>query len=217
MATKKKAGKKAKGQEREQVAAAVGQRLMAQFKDELSIIKNPGNTKQNIWSTLSEIQQAEILDRFGRRIEHELRIGYDAILANGFPAVTATLAKVAFGTKGIQGNLEISRASAHRHELADFSGKQVLVILTDELDEYLESMKEVKPDRDQGELGLESPPDDQAEEDPRTMEELQKHADDLAKQLGEDDIEWADRSREALLDYIGWAEQQLAEKAEAQG
>lgn len=209
MATKKKGPNKAK-QPTDPIlpALAVGEKLLAGFREELTNIKNPGNPKQNIWGILSEVQQDEILDRTSRRISHHFRLAFEAILAADVPAVHATLAAVTFGAKGIRGSLEIPAGSAHRHALADFSGKQVLVILTDELDEYLESMSSVKPDKDQAELALA----EQAEEDPRTVENLLEDAKTFAEELGETDIDWSEKGRDGLLDYVKWAEGEIEKR-----
>lgn len=216
MPTKKKASKAKQPTDPILPGLAVGERLLAGFKEELTTLKNPGNSKQNIWETLSEVQQDEILDRFGRRISHHFRLAFEVILAGGVPAVQSTLSPVTFGSKGIKGSLEIPAGSGHRHELADFSGKQVLVILTDELDEYLESMSAVKPDKDQAELPL---ADNDAEKDSRTVDELRGSACTLARDIGELSVaedmgdnphQW---TRERLVDYIEFA----SEKAEANG
>ncbi len=209
MPTKKKASRAKQPTDPVLPGLAVGEKLLAGFKEELTTLKNPGNSKQNIWETLSELQQDEILDRFGRRIAHHFRLAFDAILAGGVPAVQSHLASVTFGTKGIKASLEIAGGSGHRHELADFSGKQVLVILTDELDEYLESMSAIKPDKDQAELPLDQ--GDADEEDPRTMEELVAAANSAAATLEEDlgDKPPEDWDRRHLIDYVTWAEKEI--------
>lgn len=215
MATKKK-GKKnaAKPVDISKFAEDIGARMVRQFRDELNMIKNPANAKQSLWGILSEIQQGEILDRYKQRVTHELTHGYTDILAAGFPAVHATLAKVAFGSKAIQGSLDIPFGSSHRHELADFSGKQVLVVMADDLEAYLASMDKVKPDSDQNELPLGDHGESETlKSDPRTMAELQEAAGTLAEEIGEPDVpglvgKW---TREHLLDYIGYAEGKKAE------
>ena len=201
MTTKKKAANKAT--DPIAPALAVGEQLLAGFRQELTDLKNPGNAKQNVWQMLSEAKQDELLDRFGRRIGHHFRIAFEAILAGGVPAVHAKLAKVAFSDKKILGGLEIPRNSEHRHELSDFAGAQVLVILTEKLDEYLDSMAAVKPDKDQAELEL----DEGVDDDPRTLEELRVVAAGMATELGEEDVadlipEW---DREKVLEYMEFA------------
>ncbi len=209
--------KKAKSTDRMAPAMAVGEQLLAGFKEELTTLKNPGNAKQNIWGTLSEIQQDEVLDRFSKRIKHHFRRAFDAILEADVPAVHCTLASVSFGAKGIKGSLEISAGSAHRHELADFSGKRVLVILTDDLDEYLESMGMVKADKDQGELGLDGAgpagSKNKGKFTTMTMGQLKAMACDLAEQIEEPDAveEVESWGREHLMDYIEFAEDKIAQ------
>lgn len=213
MATKKKKpAKPGKATDPMTPAMAACEQLLLGFKEELTTLKNPGNKKQNIWGTLSEIQQDELLDRFSRRIRHHFSMAFDAILANDLPAVHATLAGINLTDKGVRATLEISGASAHLHEFVDFRGKEILAILTPDNAEYLDSMSNIKPDKDQAELGLETKVDD-PDDDPRPTSELVNAANSLALKLEENDVpdETESWDRSHLLDYITWAESKLAE------
>lgn len=195
-------------------ALRVGELLLAGFREELTSIKHPTIPKQNIWGTMPEVMQREALDRFGRKIRHHFTQAFHAILTNDIPAITCTLAAVTFGSKGIKGTLEINRSSAHRHELSDFSGRQVIVILPEDLDAYLESMSSVKAAKDQTELALvpagaeEKDPLDEGKFTTMTKETLQALASDLAEKIDEPDAVEAveDWDRKHLIDYIEFAE-----------
>jgi len=213
MATKKKETKKAT--DALAPGLAIGRELLEGFKQELADIKNPSNDRQNIWQTLSEAKQDEILDRYGRRIEAVLRGGYEAILTQNVEAAFAQLKKVVFNDAGIQALLDIPKNSSRRHALADFQGQQVLVVLTQDLDEYLESMHSVKADPDQGELPIESEGEAQASVfvTPESTSDLERAA-NVAAELGESDIDWSKKDRQALLDYIAWGEAEVAKRQE---
>lgn len=220
MATKKKTPKR-KATDRQTPAMAAGHALAAAFRQECCNIKDPSNPKQNMWGTLSEVQQLEILERFERITGDVVAKAFDSVLSNGFPAVYGTLSGSKFTAKGINCSVEVNRDSRFRHELSDLTGKDVLILLADSPAEYLESMKMVTPDRDQKELPLAPavPSDETVDDDPRTMEELQTAAGTLAETIGEKDIpglvgNW---TREHLLDYVAYAEGKAKDKAESQG
>lgn len=215
MPTKKK--KVAKGGQSKPTAPdtpafEVGRLLANALRTELCNIKNPANAKQNVWGTLSEVQQEEILERYQKVTADAVARGFDQALSNGLPAVYATLSAVKFTSKGINGSLEISKDSEHRHALSDASGRDVLVVLAPDLDEYLDSMKSVKPDRDQRDLPLDTKP---VEEDPHTLDELRDAAASAAKAIGEPEVaamvpEWG---AERLRDYLTFAESKKAAAA----
>jgi len=206
-------------------ADAIVGHLLSQMKDELATIQCPSNPNQSVWGTQSEIQQREILDRLKRRIRGALDAGFTELFAEGVPAVRATVAGTNFKKKGIICSLEISDSAAHRHALADAAQAQVLVIVTPDIDAYMQSAEYVKSDTDQKELALdnssnESPiPELNEFTDPRTKKELVKEASKLAMELGEPDVadSAADRTREQLIDYINWAEKKLDEETQATG
>ncbi len=131
----------------------VGKALLRHIIDELSGIPHPTIENQSVWSTMREAQQEEIGDRIIRRIKFEVAAGYREILANGLPALSCELKSVKFTGKGIQGTLEISK-SGHAHDLADFAGNQVVIILAQDLEQYFAGMDEIIVHHDQGELEL---------------------------------------------------------------
>ncbi len=201
-------------------ALNVGENLLGNFKKELTLIPNPANKKQNIWQMLSEHEQDEILGRFGNTIRQAFHKAFEAILSNGVPAVHSRLVDVAFKPKGIRGVLDISSNSEYRHELSDFADRSVLVILTQDIEKYLASMKSVKADADQTQLPLEdgiTEPilkvvgKDEAENyEGHTLVDIRRIASVLAHELGDDDAEDQIHvlDREALIGYIKLANKQ---------
>ncbi len=107
----------------------VGNRLLQAFHDEL---------------TAAGVRQSKdtrfALSRFERRIKTEILAGYREILQGGSPGVQATLAKVVFSAGKVQGALEIDKHTDQTHELADFAGNQVLVILAEDIGQHLADM-----------------------------------------------------------------------------
>ena len=190
--------------------------LLSQFKDELNTIQDHANPNQSVWGTQSEIQQMEILDRFTRRIRASLDHGFSELFAEGVPSVRATVANLNFKKKGIVCTMELSESAEYRHELADSSGAQVLIVITPDIDAFMESAAMVKPDSDQNELALDNQPTgdlgEPVDDDPRTHLELIEEAQALATAMGEPEVAKGagDRTRAQLIDYITWAEKQRA-------
>lgn len=192
-------------------ADKIGGLLLSQIRDELNMLPDSANKKQTVWGVMAEVQQAELLDRLKRRIRHALDAGLNEIFAEGLPSVRATVHGMNFKENGLVCSLKVPQHAKYRHELADATSQDVLVLITPDIDKYMESTKMVKPDSDQPELAL-----DPAEEDPRSSAELVSAASALSIQLGEEDAtadapEW---SRQHLLDYINWAEGKLGEAQE---
>lgn len=140
----------------EQPSENVGQALLRHIVAELTAIPHPSIENQSVWSCMREAQQEEIAERLTRRIKFEVRAGYREILANGMPALDCELKKVTFTGKAVQGTLEIPKHSGHTHDLADFAGNMVIVVLASDLADYFEGMGEVVVHHDQQELDLES-------------------------------------------------------------
>ena len=191
-------------------AKNIGQRLLAQFKDELNTVDvSAAKGKGSVWSKMTEAKQAEVLDRLGRRIEHELREGYAIILANGVPTARSILTKVTMD-KRIVATLEIV-GDEQLHALSDARGTPVLLVMPDDIEEYTESMGLIKPDADQRDMLNEGQAEGQDPlglmDDPRTTEELVQAVIDEAKRIGEgfDKPTAESLSREALVDYLEYA------------
>jgi len=137
----------------------VGVNLMTAFIDELKIISDPSNSARSLWNSLKEAEIDEIVGRLSTRIQYEVRMGYSAILGGGVPSATAQLDKIIFTDKGIEGKLVIPRYTEHRHELADFAGCQVVIVMAQDLDGYFEGMRDVVVPPDQIPLDMDEATD----------------------------------------------------------
>lgn len=138
-------------------AEKVGLRLVETLINELTLIPHPTVKNQSVWSAMPENMQADVLDRMQRRIRNEIELGYEQIFRHETPAVRAELAKVTFQAGKVQGTLEIPTTSKHRHELSDFAGRHVIVVLPADLEEYFEDMADIVAEADQAELDLNDP------------------------------------------------------------
>ena len=106
----------------------------------------------------SEHEQELLLRRLEEVIRAEVARGFHVMAAAGFPNAMATLDRVAFSHKGVQGKLSLAPTSDHRHALSDHAGREVIVVLAT-AEKYLERMAEVRGDKQQPELPLIEPPD----------------------------------------------------------
>lgn len=138
----------------EQPSENVGQALLRHIIAELTAIPHPSIENQSVWSCMREAQQEEIAERLTRRIKFEVRAGFREILAGGMPALDCELKSVKFTGKAVQGTLEIPKHSGHTHDLADFAGNMVIVVLASDLADYFEGMGEIVVHHDQQELDL---------------------------------------------------------------
>jgi hypothetical protein len=114
----------------------VGQALIKHLIDEFAANKKA-------WDTMAPSDRDILVERVGRRIRHEIRLGYANILAYGQPALTAKLAKVVFGPTNVQGTLTIDTHTPARHTLADFVGADVVVVLANDVEELLRDMDDL--------------------------------------------------------------------------
>lgn len=137
-------------------ADEIGKNLLEAMIGELTLIPHPSIANQNVWSTRKQKDQEATIERFRKRIKAEVLRSFGRILADGSPAVRATLEKVVFSDKGIQGTLQIEKHSGQRHALADFAGAEVAIIMPQSLDAYFESMSEIVGTADQAELDLDA-------------------------------------------------------------
>ncbi len=128
-------------------AENLGQRLMEHLMHEL--------IDAGAWPKMSEQQRRIVTDRVTRRIRHEARMGYQEVMTGGVKACAAHLSKVVFTGDGIQGTLKIDKHT-DRHLLSDFAGMDVLVLLTNEVDDHLEGISDLVADaiEDQQKLPL---------------------------------------------------------------
>ena len=139
-----------------EAADEIGKNLLQAMIAELTLIPHPTVANQNVWSTRKEKDQEATIDRFKRLIKAEVLRSFEYILADGAPAVRATLEKAVFSDKGIQGTLQIERHSGQRHALADFAGSEVAVIMPQSLEAYFDTMSEIVGTADQAKLDLDN-------------------------------------------------------------
>lgn len=172
-------------------ADEVGKNLLEAMIGELTLIPHPSIANQNVWSTRKQSEQDFTITRFKSRIRTEILRFFQHVMADGNPAATATLEKVVFTDKGIQGTLAIDKNSRERHALADFAGEQVVVIMPDNLEQYFESMGEIVSSDDQAQLDLDTEVSDEQKSD--------------AAEPSENDRKLAS----ALADHAVWAKPEI--------
>lgn len=120
----------------------------------LDEMKNMPNT----WHEMSENTQDEVLDRLQRRAQSITKGAIDILASQSRPVVQATVEQVTF-KGGIKAVLQVPASAAHRHELADADGQEVMIVIKGS--EHIVRNKEGMPesDKDQPELvGLENDP-----------------------------------------------------------
>jgi uridine phosphorylase len=149
-----------KAKERDRLAAATGagSDVLSVIVEELKKIGVP-------FSVLTEEQQNATIERLGQAVRGAIRRGFEAIIVAGFPHANATLEKVAFTSKGVQGTLSLEASSEYRHALSDHAGRGVVVVLASP-DAYVQGMEAIRGDPDQARLLIDfddddSPPDDE--------------------------------------------------------
>lgn len=174
-----------------ETADEVGKNLLEAMIGELTLIPHPSIANQNVWSTRKQKDQEATIERFRKRIKAEVLRSFEHILADGHPAVRATLEKVVFSDKGIQGTLQIAKHSGRRHALADFAGSEIAIIMPQSLDAYFESMSEIVGTADQAELDLDAG--------------VQSEEDVAAPEPSEDDEKLAS----ALADHAVWVKPEI--------
>lgn len=131
----------------------VGKRLLEACVDELKALQDP-------WSRTSELKQDEAIRRLEKRIGSAVREAFGVITAGDFPAARATLSKVVFTANGVQGTIAIEKSSHHRHELADYAGAEVVVVMADPED-WMADMHRVIAEGDQTDLLFETEDEDE--------------------------------------------------------
>jgi len=102
------------------------------------------------WAVLPEKDQARVIERIQRDVSDAVRKTVQIIAADGRPALVADVDSVMF-KDGIKAVLSVAKQSADRHELADSTGKMVLIVLP-HVEKHLDGEGGLKPDPDQPEL-----------------------------------------------------------------
>jgi hypothetical protein len=105
------------------------------------------------FADLNEGQQNADIMAITAAIRQAVHRGFAAIMGGEFPHAQATLDKVAFTPKGVQGTLSPAGSSEYRHALSDHVGRGVIVVLAS-AEQYLESMNQVRAEADQRQLEL---------------------------------------------------------------
>lgn len=121
---------------------AVGANLLQAIVAELERVE--------AWSALDQYSQDGSISRIRDALTREIQRALAVVFAGEYPACVATLTGVTFGA-GIAAKVKIDKAAHHRHELADATGRPVLIVLAD-AEEYLEDMASIRAKAKQGEL-----------------------------------------------------------------
>jgi hypothetical protein len=122
----------------------VGLAILTTIRDELKAQKKP-------YIDMAEHEQDLLLRRLEVGIRNAVRRGFGVMVAADFPNAIATLDKVAFTPKGVQGTVSLAPASEHRHALSDHAGRPVLVVLAT-AEAYLARMEELRGEKQQQDL-----------------------------------------------------------------
>lgn len=122
----------------------VGLAILTTIRDELKAQKKP-------YIDMAEHEQDLLLRRLEVGIRNAVRRGFAVMVAGDFPNAIATLDKVAFTPKGVQGTVSLAPSSEHRHALSDHAGRPVLVVLAT-AEAYLGKMDELRGEKQQQDL-----------------------------------------------------------------
>lgn len=173
---------------------SLGAALLAAFVEEIKQLNN-------IWAKLSAEQQDSAINRIRERIGALIPPAMARLLAGTFPAAAATLDKVAFKSKSIDGTVTFPRNSEHRHTLADYASQQVVVVMAS-LEDYTAGMESIRGEADQRALDLEEgrqdkePPDGDETYDALLLTDVRdSHANEVAV------FAWDDAQRLAAHDW----------------
>lgn len=118
----------------------------------LQLIIDEIKAAPDVWQKMSQDQQDDMIDRCKRRLTTAVEQAVTHIVAAGRPVITADVESVTF-KDGIKAVLKVSQSNPLRHELADATGLQVLVVVTD-IKQFSGGTDGVQSDADQPELPL---------------------------------------------------------------
>lgn len=105
------------------------------------------------WNRMSEAEQRAVISGVEFDVRGAVRRVLEVFAADGRTTIAATLEQVVF-KDGIKAVLTASAFDPNRHDLADATGKKVLVVVAD-VDAYDGEREPAEPDPDQGELPVE--------------------------------------------------------------
>jgi hypothetical protein len=128
------------------VAETIGRDLLLAIVTELKTLKKP-------FEDLDERGQSDSIMRCTTAVRAQLSRGFSLIVGGGFAHAPATLEKVAFTPKGVQGTVSLAPASEYRHALSDHAGHGVIIVLAS-VENYLQRMNEVRAEKDQPQLNF---------------------------------------------------------------
>lgn len=142
----------------------------------LDIMKDPKLTGK-AWKDMNEAEQRQVAETINNRVETAITRAVDIISSEGRRHVKVTLKQVTV-KDGIKGVFECIKSHELRHELIDAQGDTVLVVIGNAAP-YLGQQDRVKFDKDQKELPVNQPHEEQngeednEEHDPETGEILE--------------------------------------------
>lgn len=178
----------------------VGATILSECAQALSAAKVPVNKHTE-----------HIMARLSRVIKAELRNGYMQIMRNDTPMVIAAMGKTTFALDKIQATLEITRSTGRddRHALSDFVGRDVIVVMPLDVDEYFEGMDAIAKEASELQTdmfaGEPEPPEETPPPEPDTnrvdleSEPTQEEITEEEEEPAEDLVEQADD--DALVTY----------------
>lgn len=106
------------------------------------------------WEQIGEDEQGETIDRLRKRVCESVRDAVYAISSDQRVTVRATVESVTF-KDGIKVVVTMGKHMEGRHDIADATGQDVLMVLADP-SAYMVGVHDIKPDPDQNELNLEA-------------------------------------------------------------
>jgi len=133
------------------LTANVGKDILAAVVEELK-------QQQKGFALCNESQQEQLIRRIDQRIRQAVRAGFEVMVAGDLPSAIATLEEVKFNAKGCAGKLALAATSESRHDLSDYAGRPVVVVLASS-DDYLKRMDEIRGEKDQKQLSIDDADD----------------------------------------------------------
>jgi hypothetical protein len=128
------------------LTADVGKAILAAVVDELK-------GQQKGFALCTESQQENTIRRLDTRIRSAVRIGFQTMVAGDMPHAVATLEEVKFNAKGCAGKLALAATDDSRHDLSDYAGRPVVIVLAS-AEDYLKRMDDVRGEADQRQLEI---------------------------------------------------------------
>lgn len=129
-------------------AANAGQKIIKFLVQEL--------TAAGVWQKWSEDERQALIESACDEIEAVVSEGYVSTIANGLPAVKASLGAVTVNGEKVAAKVTFQGLDvSDRHRVIDFSNREVLVTLADSVDSAMAGMEELIDTTRELQLGLE--------------------------------------------------------------